>query len=125
MTRRMSCSMTTDAVRDRSKTVTRRATRTWQNLEVGDHLTLVEKAMGLKKGERQVILADVEIIDIRLEPITAIWDEPGGVEREGITDMSPNLFAYWWAEHHGHPGVLTPEQLRGVWCRRIEWRYLT
>lgn len=124
MTRRMSCSLTTDAVRDRTKTVTRRNTRTWQNLAVGDHLTLVEKAMGLKRGEKQVVLADVEIIDIRLEPITAIWDEPDGVAAEGITDMSGNRFAYWWAEHHGFPGMLTPDQLRGVWCRRIEWRYL-
>lgn len=125
MTRRMSCSMTTDAVRNRTKTVTRRETRTWRNLQVGDRLTLVEKAMGLPKGAKQVVLAEVEIVSVRCEPITAIWDEPGGVEAEGITDMSPNRFAYWWAEHHGFTGALTPEQLRGVWCRRIEWRYLT
>lgn len=32
MTRRMSVSMTLDAVRDRTKTVTRRHVDTWQNL---------------------------------------------------------------------------------------------
>lgn len=50
MPRRMSCSMTVDAVRDRSKTVTRRHVDTWRDLKPGDRLVLIEKGMGLPKG---------------------------------------------------------------------------
>lgn len=129
--RRMSCSMTTDAVRDHTKTVTRRHIDTWKTLKAGDRLTLIEKGMGLAKGEQQVVLAEVEIVDVRVEPITAIFDEEGGVEREGARGISagpegvpsPNLFAYWWAEGHGY-GKVTLDQLREIRCRRIEWRYL-
>lgn len=121
---RMSCSMTVDAVRARTKTVTRRHVDTWKNLKPGDRLTLIEKGMGLPKGARQVVLAEVEVIDVRVEWLTELWDEPNAVEREGITDMSPNRFAYWWAEAHGYRGCRTPGDLAAIPCRRIEWRYL-
>ena len=99
MPRRMSCSMTVPAVRDRRKTVTRRHEDTWRDLKPGDRVTLVEKAMGLPKGARQVVLAEVEIVDVRVEPIDHIIDEPDGTALEGLPEMT------------------TP-------CRRIEWRYL-
>lgn len=69
MSRRMSCSMTIDAVRNRTKTVTRRHVDTWQNLKPGDRLTLIEKGMGLPKGATQVILAEVEIVSVWVEPL--------------------------------------------------------
>lgn len=124
MPRRMSCSMTVDAVRERRKTVTRRHVDTWTTLEPGDRLTLIEKGMGLARGERQVVLAEVEVIDVRVELLTEVWREPDAMEREGIDDMSPNLFAYWWAKSHGHRHARTPDDLANIVCRRIEWRYL-
>lgn len=124
MARRMSVSLTLDAVRARTKTVTRRHVDTWKGLQPGDRLTLIEKGMGLPKGSRQVVVAEVEVVDVRVEPLVAVWDEPEAMEREGITDKSPNLFAYWWAESHGYPGCRRPEDLRPIECRRIEWRYL-
>lgn len=124
MSRRMSVALTLDAVRERRKTVTRRHVDTWQRLQHGDHLTLIEKGMGLPKGAQQVVVAEVEVVDVRVEPIVAVWDEPGAVEAEGIDDMSPNRFAYWWAESHGYSGARTPDDLRPILCRRIEWRYL-
>lgn len=130
----MSCSMTVAAVEARTKTVTRRRVDTWQNLKPGDQITLIEKGMGLRKGERQRVLAEVEIVNVRVEPITAVWSEgdanggaPGqrGVELEGLADqMSGSLFAFWWARTHGHPGCRTPADLATVQCRRIEWRYV-
>lgn len=122
--RRMSCSMTIDAVVERRKTVTRRHENTWRNLQPGDRLTLIEKGMGLPKGARQVVLCEVEVVDVRLEPLVAIFDEPDAVAREGITTMSPNRFAYWWAESHGYGKLATPAELAPIMCRRIEWRYL-
>ena len=120
--------MTVNAVRDRSKTVTRRHVDTWKTLKPGDRLTLIEKGMGLAKGEHQVVLADVEIVDVRVESLTEIWCEAPGTDlamlREGITTMSPNRFAYWWAESHGYGRLATPTQLDEIDCRRIEWVYL-
>lgn len=125
MSRRMSCSMTVDAVRARTKTVTRRRLDTWTTLRPGDRLTLIEKGMGLRKGERQVVLAEVEIVDVRLECILAIHDEGvAGVNAEGLR-MSPNAFIEFWCRTHGVPlrNPRTPA-LQDIVCRRIEWRYL-
>lgn len=124
MTRRMSCSLTIAQVRDRTKTETRRAWWTWQNLAPGDRLTLVEKAMGLPKGARQVVLADVEVVanqGCRLCDIT-----PEQVAAEGFPDMTVEEFIAFWMAGHGlrfggyGPGVVS----RQFVVRRIVWRYL-
>lgn len=86
MPRRMSCSMTIDAVRDRTKEVTRRHPDTWATLAPGDTLTLIEKGMGLPKGAKQVVLAEVEVVDVRLEPISDVLSEPGATAAEGLPD---------------------------------------
>lgn len=129
MTRRMSCSMTVEAVRDRTKTVTRRDALTWRNLKAGDRLTLVEKAMGLPKGAKQVVLAEVVVVDVRVEPLAAIAD--ADVPREGVESGSTReQFIRFWLASHGHPQAarLCDDALEllaeGVMCRRIEWRYL-
>lgn len=114
MSRRMSCSMTIDSVRDRTKTVTRRHPDTWTTLQPGDRLTLIEKGMGLPKGAKQVVLAEVEIVDVRVERLAQIINEPNGTAREGLGHMSPAEFiAFWRAGHR-----------MATACRRIEWRYL-
>jgi hypothetical protein len=129
--KRMACSLTIDAVRERRKTVTRRHVDTWKTLAAGDRLLLIEKGMGLPAGSHQVVLAEVEIIDVRVEPLIRLWKsrEYGDdeLEREGIDTMSPNLFAYWWAESHGYGKINVtlrcPADLAPIMCRRIEWRY--
>jgi hypothetical protein len=154
MSRRMSCAMTVDAVRERRKTVTRRHPDTWTGLKAGDRLTLIEKGMGLKKGERHVVLAEVEVTSVTVQMLSwacPTWEEweshhptvtPEEVEAEGMA-MAPEEFAIWWAESHGYRNVVAaaPPGLpityryalglpRGaltpetVLCRRIEWRYL-
>ena len=124
MPRRMSCSMTVPAVRDRSKTVTRRHKDTWKNLKPGDRLVLLEKGMGLPKGAHQVVSAEVEVTDVRVEPLCKVWDEPNAVDREGLPDMSPNRFSFWWARSHGYGDLKHAADLLRIECRRIEWRYL-
>lgn len=130
MSRRMSCSMTVDAVRDRTKTVTRRRVDTWQNLQRGDRLTLIEKGMGLPKGSKQVVLAVVEVVSVRVETLGCIHSElerrapfsrvPVGPEREGL-QMTCSEFVRFWAGGHGFPNHEHPAD---ILCRRIEWRYL-
>ena len=110
--------MTVDAVRDRIKTVTRRDPDTWRDLKPGDRLTLIEKGMGLKKGEKQVVLAEVEVVSVRVESVHCIRDEEDGTEREGLGHMSPDDFIAFWLEGHRVHSVNFPV------CRRIEWRYL-
>lgn len=86
MSRRMSCSMTIDAVRDRTKTVTRRHVDTWTTLKPGDRLTLIEKGMGLPKDAKQVVLAEVEIVDVRVEFLRELVYEFNGCTAEGFPD---------------------------------------
>ena len=124
MTRRMSCSMTIEAVRDQTKTVTRRHPDTWKNLRPGDRLTLIEKGMGLAKGEKQVVLAEVLIVYIRIEPITLMTSDirygRQEVALEGFPGHDPEAWVAWWCQSHGVRITDLPAN-----CRRIEWRYLT
>lgn len=124
MSRRMSCSMTVDAVRDQTKTVTRRHVDTWKNLKPGDRLTLIEKGMGLAKGEKQVVLAEVEVVDVRVEPIGMM--SAVEVAREGFDyeAMTPWEFVIFWCKGHGQPIPLRRRDSLEIPCRRIEWRYL-
>jgi hypothetical protein len=117
----MSVSMTLDAVRARQKTVTRRHIDTWKNLKPGDRLTLIEKGMGLPKGSKQVVVCEVEIVDVDVEPVNAIACDPWETEREGLPHMSPVEFCAFWLTGHGYKATDDPAQ---VMCRRIEWRYL-
>lgn len=112
MSRLMSVSLTEQAVRERRKTVTRR--KGWTFLRPGDRLTLCRKVMGRKPGESLVRIADVEVVDVRREPLTAITRED--VAREGFADWSPLRFAQFFTDHMG--GDLRQE------VTRIEWRYI-
>lgn len=127
----MSCSMTVPAVRDRTKTVTRRHVDTWKDLKPGDRLTLIEKGMGLPKGARQVVLAEVEVINVRVEAICEVLyeqDDYGnltGPALEGLPEMTPREFMIFWLRGHGYGRQLDGGvAMANTPCRRIEWRYL-
>jgi hypothetical protein len=92
----MSCSMTIAAVRNQTKTVTRRHVDTWTNLKPGDRLTLIEKGMGLAKGEKQVVLAEVEIIDVYEDVLAGINQIADGEYAEGDEPGGPGLRSYEW-----------------------------
>lgn len=126
MSRRMSCSMTIDAVRERRKTVTRRHVDTWRSLAPGDRLTLIEKGMGLPKGARQVVLDVVTVVDVRVEPLHLVRDCEYGwaeVAREGFPEMDPHEFVEFWLDGQGVK-VAGQAEFMGVLVRRIEWRYI-
>lgn len=103
MTSRMSVSMTLDAVRNRTKTVTRRHVDSWVDLAVGDPLLLVEKGMGLPKGAKQVVVAEVEIVAVDVRPLWPIsWAE---IVAEGLWDDARR--ACNWVT----PGLVNPGQM--------------
>lgn len=87
MSRLLSVSHTTKAVRARTKTETRRL-GWWtdrngrQLVKVGDTLTLCEKVMGRKPGEPLVRICDVRVTEVRRERLWDITDE--GVRAEGL-----------------------------------------
>src|SRR5688572_25563863 len=100
MSRLMSVAMTADAVVERRKDVTRRL-NWWENkngrrlLVPGDTLTLCRKVQGRKPGEPIDRLAEVEVVDVRLERLDALFVLSYGrreVEREGFPGMEPGEF---------------------------------
>jgi len=130
MARRMSCALTTQAVRAQIKTVTRRHIDTWKTLRAGDHLTLIEQGMGLKKGEKQVVMAEVKVVSVRDEPITLMSSDVRYGRQEMASegfdpwDMDPHEWVEWWCRSHGERLLDIDGLPRRVMCRRIEWRYL-
>ncbi len=114
--------MTVGAVIAHSKTVTRRHVDSWTTLKPGDRLTLVEKGMGLPKGARQVVLAVVVIVDVRIEPL-ALVVLPYELEREGCGHMLGAEFIDMWAHSHGYQRITDGLARLCLPCRRIEWSY--
>jgi hypothetical protein len=129
----MSVALTEQAVRDRRKTVTRRAGWSW--LTPGTDLELCRKVMGRRRPDGTVDplerLALVRVTHIDQQPLNSIDD--ADVHREGFT--SAELADYGIDPLHVAPGQLaaaivrffvehmggTPDQT----VTRIEWRYLT
>jgi hypothetical protein len=113
MPRLMSVAYTEQQVRDRIKTVTRR--KGWAFLSPGDRITLCRKVMGRKPGEPLVRIVDVEVVNVRREPLNRITDED--VAREGFPGMTREEFMHrFFAVAQG----IQP----GADVTRIEWTYV-
>lgn len=86
--RNMSFMLTTDQIRNRTKTVTRR--RGWHFLKPGDHLCACKKCMGLRRGEKIERLATIRVVDVRVEPLHLIDQQD--CCREGFPHLTPDEF---------------------------------
>lgn len=109
----MSFALTTEQVRSRQKTVTRR--KGWKHAKVGDIVQPVVKGQGLKKGEHpekiggpirftsvsQVVLGDIS---------------PQDVYREGFPQMTAREFVAMFKQHNGG--------LKDQVVTRIQFEYL-
>lgn len=98
--RNMSFMLTTEQVRRKQKTVTRR--NGWKNVRVGEVIRAVKKCMGLKKGERMEALAIIRVVDKRRERLSAMVGSYGEREiaREGFIHMQPSEFIQMYCEHN-------------------------
>lgn len=118
MPRNISFAYTTDQIRDRSKTVTRR--QGWKFLKKGDVLNACVKCMGLKRGERVERLCQIRVVDVRQEILRRMIYEPsyGRREacREGFPELSGKTFVEMFCRHMG--GSIYQE------VTRIEFEYL-
>lgn len=86
--RNMSFSLTTPQFKARTKFVTRRLG--WKTAKAGDLICGVEKAMGLKKGEKMVRLGIIRIVSARRESLMSITAEDCVLE--GFPDFTPEQF---------------------------------
>lgn len=133
MPRRMSVAMTQQQCRDRTKTVTRR--KGWwldkhgrHLVKAGDHLVLVDRVMGFKKGERATVLAEVEVVSVRRESLRVLADWCGDdeyreqcaeIRREGFDPARIGPAAFVYRYFVKAQGMSFDDDVT-----RIEWRYL-
>ena len=112
MPRNMSFMLTTEQVRQQTKTVTRRLG--WNHLKVGDELNACVKCMGLKPGQSIERLAKIRVVDVRRE---ILWDiTPEDVRREGFPGKSTEWFIDMFMREMGVPS--------SVEVTRIEFEYI-
>lgn len=119
----MSVAMTTDAVIERRKTVTRR--KGWwldkngrRLLKPGDTLTLCRKVQGRKPGEPIERLAEVEVVDVRREVLWyGVRNNALELEREGFPGLPPMTFVERY--FRDAQGIDFMDDVT-----RIEWRYV-
>lgn len=118
MPRNISFSLTTKQFRDRSKTVTRRLK--WDSVKAGDILMGVEKAMGLKPGEKMVRLGLIRVTEARNEPLQLLIDDPeygkSEAAKEGFPEMSGAEFVEMFCKHMKVGPSYAP--------KRIEFEYV-
>lgn len=114
MPRNMSFALTTDQIRNRTKTVTRR--KGWRFLRPGDVLNACGKCMGLKPGEKITRLDQIRVVSVWREALSLIRSEDAGTSSEGFPEMSPDEFIAMFCEHMGgHENQVVT---------RIEFEYL-
>jgi hypothetical protein len=99
----------------RTKTVTRRdgwwdEEKNEPRVKRGDIITGIQKGMGLQKGERQVVLHDIEVLNARREELGAIT--PEDVAREGFPGWTCEQFISFYGRPSDHQ------------VTRIEFRHL-
>lgn len=118
MPRNISFALTTDQIRNRTKTVTRR--RGWTFLKPGEILNACVKCQGLKPGEKIERICQIRVVAVsreRLYDITMALDGGyGEATKEGFPDMTGEMFAEMFAETMG--GYIDQE------VTRIEFEYL-
>jgi hypothetical protein len=103
MPRNISFALTTDQIRNRTKTVTRRLG--WKNLKPGQVLNACVKCMGLKPGEQIQRLGQIRVLDVRQESLQLMCDDRTygrkEAKREGFPAMRGHEFATMFCKHMG------------------------
>lgn len=111
--RNMSFALTTEQVRTRTKTVTRRTA--WKNLKPGTLLQPVVKSQGLKKGETvEKIGGPIRVVNVSRIPLYAIY-KPDCIA-EGFPELTAAEFIAFFCAHN--------KTLPADIVTRIEFEYL-
>lgn len=104
--RNLSFALTTQQMRDRTKTVTRRRGTFWSRvLKPGDLVCAVEKSQGIAKGGL-VRLGVIRVVSVGVERLGTMQAFPlthgiGECAREGFPDLTPREFVEMFCRHMG------------------------
>ena len=88
MPRKMSFLLTTEQIKNRTKTVTRRLG--WWFLKSGDIVDACEKCQGLKKGEKIKMICPIRILHTRAVLLCNV--EPLDYIKEGFPELDNDQF---------------------------------
>lgn len=111
----MSFFLTTEQVRNRTKTVTRRLG--WKNAKVGDVVQPVVKGQGLKKGETaEKIGGPIRFVNVERVPLAGPTLTFMDVAAEGFPELTPEQFGLMFCQHND----CDPDEA----VTRIEFEYL-
>ncbi len=100
----MSFMLTTEQIKNRSKTVTRRLG--WRFLNPGDILNACEKCQGLKKGEKIKRICQIKVVSNRSQSLDLLLNDAFynyAVEemvKEGFQSISPSWFVEMFSRHN-------------------------
>ena len=111
--RNMSFALTTEQIKNKTKTVTRRDG--WLNLKEGEIINAVEKCQGLKKGEKIKSICQIKVTKITREPLNKITPEE--CIKEGFQALTPSDFIEMFCASHKD---CYPEKV----ITRIEFEYV-
>ena len=116
MPRNISFALTTEQIRNRTKTVTRRLG--WKFLKHGDVLNACVKCMGLKPGEKIERLGQIAVVNVWQEPLEIMLEAEDNAEAaaEGFPELTNAGFVDMFCRHM----KVQPWQI----VTRIEFRYL-
>jgi len=109
----MSFALTEEQLLDGSKTVTRRLG--WRSLKPGEEIQAVRKCMGLRKGEKQVLLCRIRVVSVRREPLFSML--AGDCAAEGLPNMTPSAFVTFFC---GANGCRPETEITRIEFRRVE-----
>lgn len=94
--RNMSFMLTTQAMYEHRKSVTRRVG--WWGLRAGDTIMAVEKGMGLNKGETVKKIYPIRVVNVRNEKLDWITDDECILE--GFPEMNRAEFIEMFCKHN-------------------------
>ncbi len=118
--RHISVALTQAAVLAQTKTVTRRVG--WRNVKEGEWLQPIEKAQGLKKGEKvRRVGVPILVLSARLERLSRLVDEPDYGEDEMVLEGFPDWTAQQFVDMFAAHNAIKPRE----YVTRIEFRYAT
>lgn len=116
--RNMSFMLTTDQIRNKTKTVTRRTG--WKTLKPGTVLNACVKCMGLKKGEKVEKICEIRVTSVRREPLWAMWYREDAGDNEARLEGFPDLSGYQFIEMFCKHMRVDPQ----TEVTRIEFEYI-
>ena len=116
--RYMSFALTTQQIRERTKTVTRRLG--WHTLKPGDLIQAVVKGMGLQKGESPEKLAILRVVKVDREPLNMMSLVERYGDREAVREGFPHLEGWEFVRMFCRNMGVKDTQL----VTRIEFRYV-